>query len=395
MAKYSITTLLTASVCLLSSPLAQADFFDEFMIDPDDGQLDASRYISQTPLGFLPVPSIITEPAVGTGLALMGLFFHDTDKNKQTEHTDHALLPKSISIIGAMKTENGTWGTGLGHIAFWQQDTLRYRGFAGYADINLDFYSLAGRELNKPIALNLHGPGILQQLTKRIPNSNFFAGVKQFYRGVDIALADPLLPDIDINGEQLSILDQQLSKKITTSGLGGVFEFDNRNNPLNPEKGFNYRAEYMLFDDSIGSDVEYQSAQIKGLNYWQLSPTTNFAFRYQYDGVYADDDTKLPVYVLPFIDLRGIAKSRYQGTDVLVTEVELIYKLNQRWRINGFTGLGKASYSFSDIGSADSQTTVGAGFRYLIAKRYGFTMGLDIAKGPEESAIYIQAGASW
>lgn len=394
MRKYS-TSLSSVFACLLFSPAANADFFNEYMIDPEDGQLDASRYISQTPLGFLPVPSIITEPAVGTGLALMGLFFHDTDKNKHTEHTEKPLLPKSISIVGAMKTENGTWGAGVGHIAFWQEDTLRYRGFAGYADINLDFYSLAGRELNKPIALNLHGPGVLQQLTKRIPGSNFFAGVKQFYRGVDIALAEPLLTGNNIIDEQLAVLNDQLSKKINTSGLGGVLEFDNRNNPLNPEKGFNYRAEYMVFNDSIGSDVDYQSAQIKGLNYWQLSPKTNFSFRYQYDGVFADDDTRLPVYVLPFIDLRGIAKSRYQGTDVLVAEVELTYKINQRWRINGFTGLGKASYSFSDIGSADPQTTLGAGFRYLIAKRYGFTMGLDIAKGPEESTIYIQAGSSW
>jgi hypothetical protein len=36
-----------------------------------------------------------------------------------------------------------------------------------------------------------------------------------------------------------------------------------------------------------------------------------------------------------------------------------------------------------------------AGFRYLIARRLGIYMGIDIARGPEETAFYIQAGSAW
>jgi len=31
----------------------------------------------------------------------------------------------------------------------------------------------------------------------------------------------------------------------------------------------------------------------------------------------------------------------------------------------------------------------------LMARRLGIYMGLDIARGPEETAIYIQAGSAW
>jgi len=31
----------------------------------------------------------------------------------------------------------------------------------------------------------------------------------------------------------------------------------------------------------------------------------------------------------------------------------------------------------------------------MIAKRYGFEMGLDIARGPEETVFYIQGGTAW
>ena len=35
------------------------------------------------------------------------------------------------------------------------------------------------------------------------------------------------------------------------------------------------------------------------------------------------------------------------------------------------------------------------GFRYLIAKQYGFNMGIDVARGPEDTVWYIQAGSAW
>jgi hypothetical protein len=31
----------------------------------------------------------------------------------------------------------------------------------------------------------------------------------------------------------------------------------------------------------------------------------------------------------------------------------------------------------------------------MIAKRYGFEMGLDIARGPEETVFYIQGETAW
>ena len=86
---------------------------------------------------------------------------------------------------------------------------------------------------------------------------------------------------------------------------------------------------------------------------------------------------------------------RYQGNVVAVAEVELTWQFDDRWSILGFTGAGRAANETGDLGAAPSRTTYGAGFRYLIARRYGFEMGLDVARGPEESVFYIQAGTAW
>ena len=54
---------------------AQASsFFDQF-IDPTDGKFDTSNWLLNKK-GFLPVPIIVTEPAVGYGGGAALLFFH-------------------------------------------------------------------------------------------------------------------------------------------------------------------------------------------------------------------------------------------------------------------------------------------------------------------------------
>ncbi|VEB72634.1 Uncharacterised protein [Raoultella ornithinolytica] len=60
--KFSLPTLLLALIVPLSLPAVGADLFD-----PEDGMLDMSRYLQDNQYGFLPVPVVITEPAVGYG----------------------------------------------------------------------------------------------------------------------------------------------------------------------------------------------------------------------------------------------------------------------------------------------------------------------------------------
>ena len=63
--------------------------------------------------------------------------------------------------------------------------------------------------------------------------------------------------------------------------------------------------------------------------------------------------------------------------------------------MNVFAGAGRADSRFGDLGGSGSRVARGAGFRYLIARRYGFEMGVDVARGPEDTILYIQAGTAW
>ncbi|MCB1854253.1 MAG: BamA/TamA family outer membrane protein [Halieaceae bacterium] len=371
------------------------DFFRQNMIDPKDGQFDLSRYLSEVPLGFLPVPMIITEPAVGYGLAMGAVFFQESAAQRKQRLEHGALLPENVSIVGGGGTENGTWAAGLGHLGFWRKDTIRYRGGLLYGSINLDFYSLPGiGDLPRPIELNLEGPFVLQELTFRIPGTRFFAGARQLFREVDTSFANSpnlssLPPDV------VNYFNKNLDKGVVTSGLGAIAEYDTRDNPFNPQRGYYYSGYYTVFADAIGSDVDYESYNLTALNYWELGSRFNLGLRLQFDGVSANNDTRLPAYVPPYIQLRGVSASEYQGNRVLVGEVELDYKLNERWKVGIFSGLGRAADNFNDLADAKDVDSYGTGFRYLIARRYGFVMGVDVARGPGQTAFYIQAGSTW
>lgn len=378
--------------------VASASFFENYMIDTQDGMLDGSRFLSETRAGFLPVPILITEPALGEGLGLAGVFFHESSKQSAGKPSDgQSVLPENISIVGLGGTRNGTKGAGLGHVGFWLDDHLRYRGFVLYGDVNLDFYSLADQQLNRPIKLNIAGPAVIQELKARLPDSNWFLGGRQIYRQVESNLKSRVsLPLPTLEDKVNTFLQNQMGRESITSGLGLLADYDSRDNPLNPQSGYSHQFRYTVFDDAIGSDVDYTSYQWEGLGYWKLSEQFNLGVRMQYDGVSADDGEVLPSYVAPSINLRGVPMNRYQGRAVAVAEVELTWRFTPRWSTNVFTGGGRAANSFGDLhDDAQLANSVGMGFRYLIASRYGVVMGADIARGPEDTAFYIQAGAAW
>ncbi len=86
---------------------------------------------------------------------------------------------------------------------------------------------------------------------------------------------------------------------------------------------------------------------------------------------------------------------RYQGEDVIVGEVEYLWGLTPRWSLVLFAGAGRTS----SVSRFDEKSqTVGAGglgFRYRLARKFGLQSGIDVARGPEDTSIYLTVGSAW
>lgn len=74
--------------------------------DSTDNAIDMSDWLLNKK-GFLVIPSIITEPAVGYGGSGAAIYFHSSYADRKA--------PPSMSGVFGLGTENGTWGVGIFH----------------------------------------------------------------------------------------------------------------------------------------------------------------------------------------------------------------------------------------------------------------------------------------
>lgn len=216
--KFPLSTL--ALLFLLCPPGDAADLFDA-----EDGMLDMSQYLAENRYGFLPVPLAITEPAIGYGGGLFGLFLHGKGSREGGQ-----FIPPPLTAFGGAATQNGTWFIGGGHRHTWQHDRIRYLAGAGYANVNLDIYSgdTGGFSHAKPVQTQTKCVAALQKLLFRLGDTPVFLGASQVYARADVSTDNPRLN---------RVWQQVLGQNSTSSALGVVAEYDTTDNIFYPQSG--------------------------------------------------------------------------------------------------------------------------------------------------------------
>ncbi|MCP2002741.1 UNVERIFIED_ORG: hypothetical protein J2Y78_001281 [Buttiauxella agrestis ATCC 33320] len=355
------------------------------LIDPTDGMLDMSEYLRDNRYGFLPIPVVITEPAVGYGGGLFGLFLHDS-ADGQPGHTrpDGRSIPPAMSAFGGGATQNGTWFVGGGHRHTWNNDGIRYLVALGYANVNIDIYSgdIAGFDNGKGISTQTRGYGGMQKLLFRVADTPFFVGGSQFYANMEIS-ADNKLID--------RTFQRVLGEQSTTSGVGLLMEYDTTDNFFYPRNGLSVTGEYQFYSSFLGGDYRYDMLTLDGKYFQPLSRDFTLALAGNYQSL-SNHDSHLPPMARPYIKLRGISQYRYQGDYVGTVQTQLEWQMTPRWVLQGFVGAGSASNDADDLFHT-AEVAWGGGFRYLIAREFGLHTGIDVAFSDNEQAVYFNVGA--
>jgi len=359
-------------------PAGKTSWWDNFK-DSKDGDLDMSQWLLKHK-GALLVPIIITEPAVGTGGGLAAVFFHRPAQSEESKERGER-LPPDIYGIGAFKTENGTWGTGLGGSFHFDDDSWRYAGLAGKASVNLDFYTQGTLLEPRKIGYNLDGIFSYQQVSRRFGRSDWFASARWIYMDLDSRL--------NLQSDNQYFKPKDFAQR--ASGLGLGLSYDSRDNTLTPSKGVLWRLEGTAYAPAFGSDNTFQTYRTHIYDYIPFASSCVLGLRADLRSARGD----VPFYQLPSIDLRGISYGRYQDQNVGMLEAELRWNLNPRWALLGFGGAGKAWGRSINFGDASTRTTEGVGFRYLMARALGLYVGLDFARSQDDHAFYIQVGSAW
>jgi hypothetical protein len=364
---------LTTALLVPAESTAQG-FMSQFR-DTVDSSFDMSRWLSNA-YGFMPVVGIITEPAIGPG-ANLGLVFVHRDRADVGHVMQH---PPAVAGVFGLYTANDTWGVGGGYMDFWKNDTIRYRGGLGYVSVNLKYYPpiLEGVS-DRGIDFNMEGGGTVQEISFRIPRTRLFLGTRYvlFKNRVTVEIPVDWLDPWEVDAR--------------VGGLAGLAVYDNRDNIFTPNNGARTGVYYTYYDPVLGSDTTFQRLDAYALGYHLFRGRYMLALRL--DARYAYGET--PFYMLPYIDLRGIPALRYQGKYTLVAETEVRWDFTYRWSLVVFGGWGAAVPVKSHWEDRTDAYNLGMGFRYFLARLYGLRAGIDVARGPEDWAFYIQIGQAW
>ena len=108
-----------------------------------------------------------------------------------------------------------------------------------------------------------------------------------------------------------------------------------------------------------------------------------------------DSSDGTPFYLRPYVALRGVQALQYQGEQAAEIEAELRWQFGARYSVVGFAGTGEARLSAGARERSENVSAGGAGFRYLIARRYGMQMGVDVAGSADDTVVYVVFGNAW
>lgn len=371
--------LFSASFLVGFGQVKQKNYFKDSL----DGALDVSSWLIDAN-GFIPLTSIITEPALGGfGVAVVPVFITkrppvlDTVDEKVIRHR----IPPDITGAAAVYTANNTWILGAFRSGSIIKHRIRYRILAAYGDVNLTFYRKLPVTGEQSFDFNFKLIPVSGFAMKQIAHSNWYGGLQYLFMNTQVTRSTVAFPDY--------VKPKEIKSNISQPGV--ITEYDIRDNIFTPNNGFKFHTDFSISDKVVGSDFNYKKLNAYMYAYHQLSQKVIGGLRLDMQQAFNSP----PFYILPYIDMRGVPAARYQGMADALTEAELRWDFYKRWSAVGFGGTGKAFDYWNEFKDAELVYTFGTGFRYLIARKFGLRMGMDVARGPEQWAYYIIFGSSW
>ncbi|MFI5220652.1 MAG: glyceraldehyde-3-phosphate dehydrogenase [Bacteroidia bacterium] len=346
--------------------------------DTLDQKLDCSDYLVHLK-GFIPVPMVISEPALGNFGGALGLLFISPDKNIKDSTRFH--FPNITGIAG-FYTLNNSWGFGGLRQGSLSSIGMRYTAALFYADINLNFYRDAISHDEQEFEFNLKPIFVLTDVSKNILKNKFFLGTRYLFSNMKLAY------DLThINDSVFNVGDYK--QDVGTWGL--YTEFDNRNSIFTPDHGFRVKAIGSVSRSWTGSDFDFEKFELFAHAFFQ--PVKQWIIGLRAETQMMNEGA--PFYYYPYLQMRGIPVMRYQGNTTLLFETEHRVDFTNRWSVVGFAGTGRTFSDSRYLKNDKWHWCGGAGFRYLIARVFKLRTGIDIAAGPNQFAYYIVFGHYW
>ena len=319
------------------------------------------------------VPIPISNPTIGTGLAVTALYLHP-------QKEEGGNVPTTTSGVVGMYTDSESWLTGIFHDGFYKDDKYRVRAALGYGDFKLKFYGVGNDSIfrDNPINYQALTTAFMPRVLFKLPASNWFLGPHYFYLNLDYAFDfSSLLPGLP-----------KRKASSTTAGLGLIAVYDSRDNNMWPAEGTWFEMTATNYGENFGGDFDYDKLILKFAQYFPLAETVILAYRLDSQSI----NGKAPFYDLSQMHLRGFPMGRYVDDFAVSGQVEGRWNFYKRWSAVLFGGVGRIAAEFNELSNSPNLYAGGTGIRYRIKEKEKLNIGVDITYGDGQVEFYVVVG---
>ncbi|MGF1784635.1 outer membrane protein assembly factor [Photobacterium swingsii] len=325
-------------------------------------------------------------PEQGILVAAGGLYSFKTNRNQQ------ALQRSSLSLFLVGNAVDNKFGYGLRakHNLFWNNDDIQFIGMWN-AGMQTKHYWGIGYDNAQQYEL---GDDTKQNVLSTTYESNLnFRLYNKWFLGPAIRL-NYYNPQNDTPAEAIKNDDNYLAfaDKPFTFGLGAALQYDSRDVAVNAWQGQFAKLQYVVFDQLIGSQSDYQKLDIQHRFYHSIAKGNVIATYAAYQQAWGD----IPYYDMPTLggamSMRGFYQGQYrdQTTAEFTTEYRHTFKRSNGELSNHgatiWTGIGSVAPTAQQL-SEHLLLSYGVGYRYEVQPR--MNVRLDLGFSEHGMAFYF------
>lgn len=183
----------------------------------------------------------------------------------------------------------------------------------------------------------------------------------------------------------------------TSSGIQLAMIYDSRDNILNASKGLFIALTHGFYGSFLGSSQNYELTRFDLRYYMQPFKKPSSILAFQLVTRFSHGDT--PLLELGRLGgdeiMRGYFEGRYTDRHFIASQVEWRQKLNHRWGVVAFAGLGGVAPSINEFKVDDLRPSIGLGLRFLVDAEENLNLRLDFGRGQEKLNYYFKIAESF
>jgi len=331
---------------------------------------------SKKKLNFAAVPVVNYSNATGFSLGAMGQVFYKVSKKD-------SISPVSSSGIFAMYTTNGTWFDALFQRLYLNEDRWRILASVGAGNINFQYFQEIPVFGGGFIGYNTKADFTMLKVERKIVGKLYF-GLLGIYSNSKLTFD---LPDF--------IPPELLTSYYSMNSIGYSLNFDERDNQINPYKGYNITFTNNFYRDWIGSDNKFESFNMTYNHFIPIKSSNDIIAARFHTSIATGDVPFQGQNVVGQDDIRGYSEGRYRDNQVYALQAEYRHRFQNKFGAVAFFGVATAVESLSKMDNAPFLPGGGVGIRYMAIEKMRINIGLDAALGKDDWGIYFRIGESF